>query len=94
MIKPVADRILIKMKENEETTKSGIILSGCSKEKIQIAEVLEIGPGITNIEGKKVTMFIKKGDKVIVNKYAGTEIKFENEEYLIIKQDDVLAIVE
>ena len=94
MIKPVADRILIKMKENEETTKSGIILAGGSKEKPQIAEVLEVGPGITNIEGKKVTMFIKKGDKVIVNKYSGTEVKYEGEEYLIIKQDDVLAIVE
>ena len=94
MIKPVADRILIKMKENEETTKSGIILAGGSKEKPQIAEVLEVGPGITNIEGKKVTMFIKKGDKVIVNKYSGTEVKYEGEEYLIIKQDDVLAIVD
>ena len=94
MIKPVADRILIKMKENEETTKSGIILAGGSKEKPQIAEVLEVGPGITNIEGKKVTMFIKKGDKVIVNKYSGTEVKYEGEEYLIIKQDDVLAIIE
>jgi len=94
MIKPVADRILIKMKENEETTKSGIILAGGSKEKPQIAEVLEVGPGITNIEGKKVTMFIKKGDKVIVNKYSGTEVKYEGEEYLIVRQDDVLAIVE
>ena len=94
MIKPVADRILIKMKENEETTKSGIILAGGSKEKPQIAEVLEVGPGITNIEGKNVTMFIKKGDKVIVNKYSGTEVKYEGEEYLIIKQDDVLAIIE
>lgn len=94
MVKPVADRILIKMIENEETTKSGIILSNGAKEKPQIAEVIEVGPGINNIEGKKVEMFIKKGDKIIVNKYSGTEIKYEGEEYLIVKQDDVLAIVE
>ena len=94
MIKPVADRILIKMKEQEETTKSGIILSSGAKEKPQIAEVIEVGPGIQGNEGKEVKMYIKKGDRVIVSKYAGTEIKYENEEYLIIKQDDVLAIVE
>ena len=94
MIKPVADRILIKMKEQEETTESGIILSSGSKEKPQIAEVIEVGPGINFVEGKEVKMFIKKGDKVIVNKYAGTEVKYEGEEYLIIKQDDVLAIIE
>ena len=94
MIKPVADRILIKMKENEETTKSGIILSGGAKEKPQVAEVIEVGPGITNIEGKEVKMYIKKGDRVIVSKYSGTEVKYEGEDYLIIKQDDVLAIVE
>lgn len=94
MIKPVADRILIKMTESEETTKSGIILSSGSKEKPQIAEVIEVGPGINNIEGKEVKMYIKKGDKVIVNKYAGTEVKYAGEEYIIVKQDDVLAIVE
>lgn len=94
MVKPVADRILIKMIENEETTKSGIILSNGAKEKPQTAEVIEVGPGINNIEGKKVEMFIKKGDKIIVNKYSGTEIKYEGEEYLIVKQDDVLAVVE
>ncbi|MBO5413091.1 MAG: co-chaperone GroES [Clostridia bacterium] len=94
MIKPVADRILIKMIENEETTKSGIILSGGAKEKPQVAEVIEVGPGITNIEGKEVKMYIKKGDRVIVSKYSGTEVKYEGEDYLIIKQDDVLAIVE
>ena len=94
MIKPVADRILIKMVEQEETTKSGIILSSGAKEKPQIAEVIEVGPGINFVEGKEVKMYIKKGDKVIVNKYAGTEIKYEGIEYLIIKQDDVLAIVE
>lgn len=94
MIKPVADRILIKMVENEETTKSGIILAGGAKEKPQIAEVIEVGPGIDNIEGKEVKMYIKKGDRVIVSKYSGTEVKYEGEDYLIIKQDDVLAIVE
>lgn len=94
MIKPVADRVLIKMKEQEETTKSGIILASGAKEKPQIAEVIEVGPGIDFVEGKEVKMYIKKGDKVIVSKYAGTEIKYEGEEYLIIKQDDILAIVE
>ena len=94
MIKPLADRVLIKMVDAEETTKSGIILSSGSKEKPQIAEVIEVGPGINNIEGKEVKMYIKKGDKVIVNKYAGTEVKYNGEEYIIVRQDDVLAIVE
>ncbi|MGN1310474.1 MAG: co-chaperone GroES [Clostridia bacterium] len=94
MIKPVADRILIKMVENEETTKSGIILSSGAKEKPQIAEVIEVGPGINNIEGKEVKMYIKKGDRVIVSKYSGTEVKYEGEDYLIVKQDDVLATIE
>ncbi len=93
MIKPVADRILIKMKEGEETTKSGIILSSAAKEKPQIAEVIEVGPG-GNVDGNDVKMYIKKGDKVIVSKYSGTEVKYEGEEYLIVKQSDILAIVE
>ena len=93
MIKPLADRVLIKMVETEETTKSGIILSAASKEKPQVAEILEVGPGITT-EDKKVSMYVKKGDKVIVSKYAGTEVKYENEDYIIVKQDDILAIVE
>lgn len=93
MIKPVADRILIKMKESEETTKSGIILSAAAKEKPQIAEVIEVGPG-GNIDGNQIEMYIKKGDKVIVSKYSGTEVKYEGEEYLIVKQSDILAIVE
>lgn len=93
MIKPLSDRVLIKMKENEETTKSGIILAGSNKEKPQIAEVIEVGPG-KEIEGKLQTMNVKKGDKVIVSKYAGTEVKYENEEYIIVSQDDILAIVE
>ena len=93
MIKPLEDRILIKMKEGEETTKSGIILANSSKEKPQIAEVIEVGPG-KNIDGKIQQVAVKKGDNVIVSKYAGTEVKYEGEEYLIVKQDDILAIVE
>ena len=93
MIKPLADRVLIKMVEGEETTKSGIILSNGSKEKPQIAEVIAVGPG-AEIDGKEVKMYIKKGDKVLVSKYAGTEVKYEQEEYTIVKQDDILAIVE
>ena len=93
MIKPLGDRVLIKMVESEETTKSGIILSSGSKERPQIAEVLEVGPG-TEKDGKLEKMKVKKGDKVIVNKYAGTEIKYEGEELIIVRQDDILAIVE
>ena len=93
MIKPVVDRVLIKMCEAEETTKSGIILSSGSQEKPQIAEVIAVGPGGI-VDGKEVKMYIKKGDKVITNKYTGTNVKYEGEEYIIVKQDDVLAIVE
>lgn len=93
MIKPLADRILIKMVESEETTKSGIILSSGSQEKPQIAEVVEVGPGKIE-DGKEIKMNIQKGQKVIINKYSGTEIKYEGTEYTIVKQDDVLAIVE
>ena len=89
MIKPLADRVLIKMVESEETTKSGIILSSGSKEKPQIAEVVAVGPGT-----EEVKMNIKEGDKVIINKYSGTEVKYEGTEYIIVKQDDILAIVE
>ena len=94
MIKPVADRILIKMVEGEEKTQSGIILSSGAKEKPQVAEVIEIGPGITGTPEKEVKMYIKKGDKVIVSKYSGTEVKYGGEDYIIVKQDDVLAIIE
>ena len=93
MIKPLEDRILIKMKEGEETTKSGIILANSSKEKPQIAEVIEVGPG-KNIDGKIQQVAVKKGDNVIVSKYAGTEVKYEGVEYIIVKQEDVLAIVD
>ncbi len=93
MIKPLADRVLIKMIEVEDTTKSGIILSSNAKEKPQIAEVIAAGPG-GNVEGKQIEMNIKVGDKVIVSKYSGTEIKYEGTDYIIVKQSDVLAIVE
>ena len=93
MIKPLADRVFIKMKEGEETTKSGIILAGKAQEKPQIAEVIEVGPGKT-VDGKIEEMYVKKGNNVIVSKYAGTEVKYEGVEYLIVKQDDILAIVE
>ena len=93
MIKPLEDRILIKMKEGEETTKSGIILASGSKEKPQIAEVIEVGPG-KMIDGKVEPMNLKKGDNVIVSKYSGTEVKYEGVDYIILKQEDVLAIVE
>ena len=93
MLKPLLDRVVVKMTEAEETTKSGIILTANSQEKPQVAEVLEVGPG-GQVDGKEVKMYIKKGDKVIVQKYAGTEVKYEGEEYLIVKQSDILAIVE
>lgn len=93
MIKPLEDRILVKMKEGEETTKSGIILTSNSQEKPQIAEVVEVGPG-KKIDGKLEPICVKKGDNVIVSKYAGTEVKFEGVEYIILKSEDVLAIVE
>ena len=93
MIKPLADRVLIKMKEAEEITKSGILLSTASKEKPQIAEVIAVGPGGI-VDGEKVEMSVKVGDKVITSKYSGTEVKYEGEEYIIVKQSDILAIVE
>ena len=92
MIKPLLDKVLVKMKEQEETTKSGIILAA-SKEKPQVAEVVAVGPGRV-IDGEKEEMYSKPGDNVILNKYAGTEVKYENEEYIIISQSEILAIVE
>ncbi len=85
---PLADRVVLKMTEAEETTKSGIILTGSAKEKPEVAEVIEVG------EGKKdVTMNVKKGDKVLLSKYSGTNVKLEGEEYIIVKMEDILAIV-
>ncbi|MBE7040805.1 MAG: co-chaperone GroES [Clostridia bacterium] len=92
-IKPLGDRVVIKMVEAEETTKSGIILTAAAQEKPQMAEIVAVGPGGV-IDGKEVKMELKVGDKVITSKYAGTEIKFDGVEYTILKQSDVLAIVE
>lgn len=92
-IKPLADRVVIKKLEAETTTKSGIVLSGTAKEKPQEAEVIAVGPGALH-EGKRIEMEVKVGDKVLYSKYAGTEVKVDGEEYTILKQDDILAIVE
>lgn len=93
MIKPLMDRVVLKMVEAEETTKSGIVLAGAAKEKPQIAEVIAVGPG-GFIDGKEVTMCVKEGDKVVFTKYAGTEVKYNGEEYIIISQNDILAVIE
>ena len=93
MLKPLSDRVIVKMQEAEETTKSGIILSNGSKEKPQIAEVIAVGPG-EMIDGKLSPMDVKKGDKVVLNKYSGTEVKFEGEDYIIVKQSEILAKIE
>lgn len=92
-LKPLADRVVIKMVEAEETTKSGIILSGAAKEKPQIAEVIAAGPGGV-VDGKDVVVTVKPGDKIITSKYSGTEIKCDGVDYIIVKQSDILAIVE
>ena len=94
MIKPLNDRVLIRMIEAEETTKSGIILTASSQEKPQIAEVVEIGPGGIDENGNKIIMQVKKGDKIITSKYSGNEVKYEGVDYIIVKQSDILAIVE
>lgn len=92
-IKPLGDRVVIKSLESEETTKSGIVLTGSAKEKPQTAEVVAVGPGGV-VDGKDVVMTVKVGDKVIYSKYAGTEVKFGGEEYIIVRQSDLLATVE
>ena len=92
-IKPLGDRVVIKMLESEETTKSGIVLPGSAKEKPQVAEVVAVGPG-TVVDGKEVKMEVKVGDKVLMSKYSGTEVKYDGQEYTILKQGDILAIVE
>ena len=92
-LKPLADRVVLKMVEAEETTKGGIILTGSAKEKPDVAEVLAVGPG-GMVDGKEVVMTVKVGDKVITSKYAGTEVKCDGVEYNIVKQNDILAIVE
>ena len=92
-IKPLADRVVIKMVEAEETTKSGIILAGTAKEKPQVAEVVAVGPGGV-VDGKEVVMELKVGDRVLMSKYAGTEVKLDGQEYTILRQSDVLAKIE
>ena len=92
-IKPLADRVVVKLVEAEETTKSGIILAGAAKEKPQVAEIIAVGPG-GMVDGNDVKMYVKVGDKVITSKYSGTEVKVDGEEYTIVRQSDILAIVE
>ncbi len=92
-IKPLADRVVLKTVEAEETTKSGIVLAGSAKEKPQVAEVIAVGPGGL-VDGKEVTMYVKTGDKVITSQYVGTEVKVDGEKYTIVRQADILAIVE
>lgn len=92
-IKPLADRVVIKMLEAEETTKSGIILAGTAKEKPQIAEVVAVGPGGI-VDGKEVKMELQVGDKVLMSKYAGTEVKLDGVEYTILRQNEILAKVD
>lgn len=92
-IKPLADRVVIKMEEAEETTKGGIILTSGAKEKPQVATVVAVGPGGL-VDGKEVEMIVKVGDKVLTSKYSGTEVKVDGEECTIVKQSDILAIVE
>ncbi|WP_315168089.1 co-chaperone GroES [Metaclostridioides mangenotii] len=92
-IKPLADRVVIKKVEAEEKTASGIVLPGAAKEQPQVAEVVEVGPGGI-VDGKEVVMELKVGDQVIFQKYAGTEVKLQGEEFTILKQSDVLAVLE
>lgn len=92
-IRPLFDRVVIKSCEVEETTKSGLILTGNAKEKPQMAEVIAVGPGGV-VDGKDVTMSVNVGDRVIYSKYAGNEVKLDGEEYIIVRQSDILAVVE
>ena len=92
-IKPLGDRVVIKNLEAEETTRGGIILTNSAKEKPVMAEVLAVGPG-GNVDGKEIVMHVAEGQKVIYSKYAGTEVKLDGEEFIIVRQSDILAIVE
>ena len=92
-VKPLGDRVVIKNVEAEETTKSGLILTSGAKEKPQMAEVLAVGPG-GMVDGKEVTMTVKVGDKGITSKYSGTEVEIEDDKYVIVKQNDILAVIE
>lgn len=92
-IRPLADRVVIKQVEAEETTKSGIILTAAAQEKPSMAEVVAVGPG-GMVDGKAVKMFVKVGEKVLISKYSGTEVKVDGQEYSIVRQEDILAVVE
>ena len=92
-IKPLADRVVVKMTEAEEKTQSGIILASSAKEKPQIAEVLAVGPGGL-VDGKEVKMQVKVGDKVVYSKYAGTEVELDGDKFLIVKQSEILAVIQ
>ena len=92
-ITPLADRVVLKFLEAEETTKGGIILTSSAQEKPQIAQVIEVGPGGV-VDGKEVKMEVKKGDKVLTSEYSGTEVKVDGEKYTIVRQSDILAVVE
>lgn len=92
-IRPLVDRVVIKSVEAEETTKSGIILTAAAQEKPSIAEIVAVGPGGI-VDGKEVKMFVKVGEKVLISKYSGTEVKIDGVEYSIVRQDDILAVVE
>ncbi|MDE6591027.1 MAG: co-chaperone GroES [Oscillospiraceae bacterium] len=92
-LKPLSDRVILKAMEAQETTKGGIILTSSAKEKPEMAEVVAVGPGGT-VDGKEVVMTVKVGDKVLTSKYSGTEVKVDGEEYTIVRQNDILAIVE
>ncbi len=92
-LRPLADRVVVKLVEIEETTSSGIILAPSAQEKPQVAEVIAVGPGGI-VDGKEVEMYVKVGDKVITSKYSGTEVKLNKEEFTIVRQSDILAIVE
>ncbi len=92
-VKPLADRVVIKNVESEETTKSGIVLPGSAQEKPQMAQVVAVGPGGV-VDGKEVQMHVEVGQKVIYSKYAGTEVKIDGEELIIVRQNDILAVVE
>jgi chaperonin GroES len=92
-LKPLSDRVVIKMVEAEETTASGIILAGSAKEKPQVAEVIAVGPGGV-VDGKEVVMQVAVGQKVITSKYSGTEVKIDGQEYIIVRQNDILAVVD
>ncbi len=92
-IKPLADRILVKREEEAEVKKGGIIIPDSAKEKPQEAKVVAVGPGTLNDDGKRVTLEVKKGDRILIGKYSGTEIKIDGDDFVILREDDVLAVI-